>query len=68
MNYKKLYRSGEIVEIGGRYMCLACGENTLFNKGDIFNDCSNCEAGTVKGPAGFEEGIEFWKLVSVITE
>ncbi len=61
---EKIYKSGEQVEIGGTYMCLACGEMIDFAVGELLSDCPNCGAGTANAPSGFVEGVEFWVRVS----
>jgi hypothetical protein len=59
----KLYTNGDVVEITGKYLCLACGNILMFKKGEIFTECNSCFAGTAEGLAGYTEGVDFWKLM-----
>lgn len=61
---KKLYRIGDSVPEDGEYECVACGNSVFYKKGEIFNRCDECRAGTQNGPAGYDSPeAEFWKKV-----
>ena len=61
---KELFKVGDLVGVSGRYLCVPCGYEQYFEKGEYFTVCEACLAGTSDGPAGYEEPeSEFWQLI-----
>lgn len=61
---KELFKVGDLVVKSGRYLCVPCGYEQNFEKGESFTVCEACLAGTPDGPAGYEEPeSEFWEFV-----
>lgn len=61
---RSLYRIGDVVGVGGSYLCVPCGYVQYFKAGDNFITCEACFAGTGDGPEGYREtASEFWQFI-----
>ncbi len=57
----KTYNKGDIVEADGDYVCVPCGYNRHYRKGEQFSECISCLSGTKDGHEDFAEGLELWE-------
>jgi len=55
------YNKGEVVNDDGNYVCVPCGYNRYFRKGEVFTECMSCLSGTKAGDEEFAEGLELWE-------
>ena len=57
MSEAKLYKVGETADMAGKHQCVVCGHIEEMKAGDAFIVCSVCQAGSVGGPKGPDEGV-----------
>ncbi|MBI4092391.1 MAG: hypothetical protein HY420_00525 [Candidatus Kerfeldbacteria bacterium] len=57
----KTYNKDDTVEQDGNYVCVPCGYNRYFRKGEQFTECMSCLSGTKDGHEEFAAGLELWE-------
>lgn len=55
------YNKGDAAPDDANYVCVPCGYNRYFRKGEVFTECMSCLSGTPHGEDEYAEGLELWE-------